>query len=80
MKFYRKKTIEDYMGNKINCPHCNTEMELVDENLVCHKCGFMLSLEWIINTASVYIPKGTVTLPIYKEILGSDKKLEITLE
>lgn len=55
-------------------------MELVDENLVCHKCGFMLSLEWIINTASVYIPKGTVTLPIYKEILGSDKKLEITLE
>ena len=38
------------METKILCPHDHEEMKIDGDNLYCPKCGFMVSIAWLILT------------------------------
>jgi predicted amidophosphoribosyltransferase len=36
---------------EITCPHCQAEMTHDDDSIFCHKCGLLLKINWVLESA-----------------------------
>lgn len=59
----------------IFCPKCNSLMSQDDNDIYCPKCGFLLPIEWIKDTYSVFMKLGQQKL--CQELGLSEKVKEI---